>query len=150
MVQGSRAAGRPSGLHSARLSLPDCCRRGRGRSAHGPRAMRCWPCRGPCPCLRLPFDDLITELGGAVEEDHPLSAGLDTLDMQLPSMELTPDMQGELAPSLCHMPVTVEPPLTVMNLTTSNAYSRVARQILPGIGAHAAKLPTILHHDCYS
>ena len=43
-----------------------------------------------------PFDDLITELGGAVEEDHPLSAGLDTLDMQLPSMELTPDMQGEL------------------------------------------------------
>ena len=41
-----------------------------------------------------PFDDLITELGGDVEEDHPLSAGLDTMDMQLPSMDLSPDMQG--------------------------------------------------------
>ena len=46
-----------------------------------------------------PFEDLITELGGADdEEEHPLSAGLATLDMQLPSMDLTHDMQGELPP----------------------------------------------------
>ena len=43
-----------------------------------------------------PFDDLMTQLGGPVDEEAPLSAGLDTLDMHLSSMELTPDMQGEL------------------------------------------------------
>ena len=43
-----------------------------------------------------PFDDLMTELGGTCEEDTPLSVELSTLDMQLPSMELSPDMQGEL------------------------------------------------------
>ena len=147
MVQGSRAAGR--GLHSARLSLPDCCGAG-VNAAPKDRSDAMLAMSRSLSMPETPFDDLITELGGDVEDDHPLSAGLDTLDMQLPSMDLTHDMQGELAPSLCHMPVTVEPPLTVMNLTTSNAYSHVARQILPGIGAHAAKLPTILHHDCYS
>ncbi len=42
-----------------------------------------------------PFDDLMTELRGTVEDENPLSAGLDTLDMPLPSMELTADMQGQ-------------------------------------------------------
>ena len=41
-----------------------------------------------------PFDDLMTELGGTCEEEAPLSVELTNLDMQLPSMELTPDMQG--------------------------------------------------------
>lgn len=62
-----------------------------------------------------PFDDLITELGGAdEEEEHPLSAGLATLDMQLPSMDLSPDMQGELlpgrsVPSCCVHPLSANP-----------------------------------------
>ena len=43
-----------------------------------------------------PFDDLMTELGGTCEEETPLSVELTNLDMQLPSMELTPDMQGSL------------------------------------------------------
>ena len=41
-----------------------------------------------------PFDDLMTELGGTCDEETPLSVELTNLDMQLPSMELTPDMQG--------------------------------------------------------
>lgn len=49
-----------------------------------------------------PFDDLMTELGGPYEDETPLSAGLDTLDMQLPSMELTPDMQGQPGSAVQH------------------------------------------------
>ncbi len=96
MLQGSRAAGR--GLHSARLSLPDCCAAG-AYAAPKDRNDAMLAMSRSLSMPEAPFDDLITELGGDVEEDHPLSAGLDTLDMQLPSMDLSPDMQGELMPT---------------------------------------------------
>lgn len=81
-----------------------------------------------------PFDDLITELRGAVEEDHPLSAGLDTLDMQLPSMELTPDMQGE--PDV---------------LTSSCTFSGLTWPTLPDYwrtGMRAESISTAYHAKC--
>ena len=67
MVQGLCAAGKSSALHASARSLP---------------------------MPSTPFDDLMTELGGTCEEETPLSVELTNLDMQLPSMELTPDMQG--------------------------------------------------------
>ncbi len=69
VFQGVCAPGKTSALHAS----------GRALSMPGP-----------------PFDDLMTELGGTCEEETPLSVELTTLDMQLPSMELTPDMQGDL------------------------------------------------------
>ena len=50
-----------------------------------------------------PFEDLIEQLGGTVEDETALTAGLDTLDMPLPSMDLTPDMQGLLMCKSAHM-----------------------------------------------
>lgn len=67
LLQGVCAAGKNSALHAS----------GRALSMPG-----------------TPFDELMTELGGTCEEENPLSVELNTLDMQLPSMELSPDMQG--------------------------------------------------------
>lgn len=95
-LQGAREGARAGSLHSARLSLPDCCMAGGNATAAKERvdAMLAMPRSLSVP--DPPFDDLMTQLGGPVDEEAPLSAGLDTLDMHLSSMELTPGMQGEL------------------------------------------------------
>jgi len=93
-LQASQALGQPGGLHSACLSLSDCCEIG-GHAAPKDRSNAMLAMSRSLSMPDTPFDDLMTELRGTVEDENPLSAGLDTLDMQLPSMELTADMQGQ-------------------------------------------------------
>ncbi|CAL5225630.1 g8486 [Coccomyxa viridis] len=127
---GSRAAGQ--GLHSARLSLPDCCGAG-VNAAPKDRSDAMLAMSRSLSMPETPFDDLITELGGDVEDDHPLSAGLDTLDMQLPSMDLTHDMQDMLLQS--HEDQAGA--LLMPSAHGSSNYSSEMRSILPGVQVQA-------------
>ena len=95
-LQGAREGARAGSLHSARLSLPDCCVAGGNAAAAEERADAVLAMPRSLSMPDPPFDDLMTQLGGPVDEEAPLSAGLDTLDMHLSSMELTPGMQGVL------------------------------------------------------